>query len=104
MTGIDITEIVSRISEERALALDQACIQFLEKNGINARGIRDVATAQHFRKALQERGYRLEIEYTNSGSMDGSEKVEFKLYKIQWVDNAVVEFMSPFKPIDHGTA
>lgn len=103
MTGIDITEIASRISEERAQALDQACIRFLEKNGISARGVRDIATAQHFRKELQDRGYQLEIEYTNSDSMDGSQKVEFKLYKIQWVDNAVVEFLSPFKPQDHGT-
>lgn len=104
MTGIDITEIASRISEERARALDQACIQFLQKNGISVNGVKDIATAQHFRKELQDRGYRLEIEHTNSDSMDGSQKVEFKLYKIEWMDNAVVEFMSPFKPIDHGTA
>jgi len=103
MTGIDITEIASRISEERARALDQACIQFLEKNGIRVDMVKDVATAQHFRKQLHDRGYRLEIEYTNSDSMDGSERVEFKLYKIEWMDNAVVEFMSPLKPIDHGT-
>lgn len=95
---IDITEIASRISEERARALDHACIQFLQKNGIRVDLVKDIATAQHFRKELQDKGYRLEIEYTNSDSMDGPQKVELKLYKIKLMDNAVVEFMSPLKP------